>query len=417
MKISIGSSISQDAKEARLAALLLYATLVVDLWRKVNNNIVSLPIGTTTFRNIIYVALFIAVLVHIKEIKVLTRMGVIALVFLSITLFSCFLNYRSGIIPLYIDVVFMFFSRLLPAYYLGRYLRDSDAFIHYVSKYQFFSLLYIILILAYPETSTTSYMTISNNLVLVSLLPLFSPHSGIRKVLNIGISILGLIVIVVYGGRGSLVSVFLALAIVFLFMNRENGTRRLLVIIGALILGVTVIVFYDEILSMLISLNPKSRNLMLFQRGRFLWNSNRDGYYNAAFATISSNPFKIYGFIGDRLYYAQYFGSGSDLSVIFTMFSHNVFLELLLTLSVPIGIVVIIYFVTRAIQAFTNVYKWGTRSERIVYYVLLGAELVVMIVSSSYLNDYAIWFLVGLIIYFRTSFSGGKTDEQYYYNA
>ncbi len=411
MRIVLDTKSKKENKMTLLAALFLYATLVVDLFRKISNHIVTLPFSTSTIRNLIYVLLFIFIFISIKNIKEFIRLGIIILCFICITLISIIVNYQAGILTWYVDLIFMFFSRLLPAFYLGMHLDNSEEFINNVSELQLFSLLYILLILFYPELSADSYMTVSNNLVLVSLLPFFTTRKGLKRVVSWAISIMGLMIIMVYGGRGSLVSVLVSLMLIFLFMNKENTSRRVLVIILFVFAILLVVIFYDQILSLLMIINPKSRTLRLIQKGNFFWTSNRNHYYEAAFESFSKTPLKIYGFLGDRLYYASYFGTIRDLSIVFTMFSHNVLFELLLTLGMPIGIIAFSSFVLYAFIAFIYVYNWGTKSERIVYYVFLGAEIVIMMISSSYLNDYAIWFLVGLIVHFNEKLKNKNSNN------
>ena len=381
-------------------ALFIYATLIVDLYRKFSANLVGLPLSANMFRNLVYVALFGALLLSEKRVQQYFKLIAIGIGFSVLVVISLLVNWERSAASLYVDVMFMFISRLLPAYYIGKMIvRDEEKMRTAINKYQWISVMYILLILAYPETSENSYITISNNLLIPTMVAIFCGQKGVKGLLLRGIGVAGVAVILVYGGRTSMVSVLVAVVLILLVWLKEN--RSVGKVIGFAILAtvcVVLLVAYDSIIDLLLLNNPDSRTLRLLANGEFLWTSNRDGYYEAAFASVVNHPFKFYGLLGDRFYYADVFGNTTDNTVIVSMFSHNVPLELLLNFGVIPGGIIIGYFVVKVILAFWTLNSRKDRTAWAVYLIFLACSFTAAMVSSSWLNDYSLWLSMGMTL-------------------
>lgn len=394
-------------------ALFIYASLIVDFYRKFTSNVVRLPVSTTMFRNLVYVGLFLVLVPHEKRKAQYSKLIFIGIIFALITGFSMLINWERNATSLYIDLLLMFVSRLLPAYYIGTMIVGNEGELtKSINQFQWLTLAYEALILIYPEVSTTSYLTISGNLLIPTLFAVFSRSEGIRGLVQKVIGIIGLIVIVVYGGRTSMVSIILAVGLIFLVKFRKEYLRKKVIALFMLICVVIfVVVFYENIINYLLLQNPGSRTLKLIEKGQFFWSSNRDRYYNAAFDSFVIHPFRIYGFLGDRFYYADYFGSTGDNSYIATMFSHNSIIEIMLNFGVFFGALIDLYLIAKIIRAIRKLNRVDNETVWITYIIIFTSAFVAMFISSSWLNDYTVWLLFGsvLTICHRTY---GKKESQ-----
>lgn len=389
--------IKNDKLVLHAGALFVYATLIVDLFRKFSSNVFPMPISTTMFRNIVYVLLFVLIMYSIKRIKIYQKLIVIGILFTAWTLISWLINWERDAASLYVDLMFQFVSRLLPAYYIGTAIVGREQqFIKAINRYQLLTLLYTLLILAYPELSATSYITISNNLLIPVLFALICSDRSIGGWLCKGIGLAGLVVIVVYGGRTSLASVLLAVALLMiLFLKRDHSWKRIIFVMIGTVAAIVLLVMYDDIINMLLEANPTSRTLKLLARGEFLWTSNRDGYYEAALASFMENPLRVYGFLGDRFYYADTFGSMADNGVIATMYSHNSLNELMLNFGVIPGIIMIFILLVNFWRAVKNLNRINQNERWYTYIILFSSAAVAAFISSSWLNDVTVWLLCG----------------------
>ena len=400
-------------RRATIFALFLYATIIVDIFRKINSSVFDLPVSITLIRNIVYIGIFLLFFFVIKGTKEWTELAIITALFVGLTLISYLINPYVGTGSLYVDLIMMFFSRLLPAYYIGRYLgEEQDQLFAKIAQFQWIALIYSLLILIYPELSATSYITISNNLIIVTLLCLFRPAKGRGRYLSYAISALSLATIVIYGGRGSLLSVLFVFALRLMVGQGKNRTQKMIFgIMATVFIAFIFFLFYQEIADFLLRLRPDSRTFKLMARGRFFWDANRNRYYTAAQYSIKTKPFKIYGFLGDRFYFAEFFGSTAGYDRISAMFAHNVIYEVLLNFGVPLGLVILIPTTIKSIIALKNVMASSDRYQYTMFIVVFGSVVISLLISYSYLNEYSIWLLFGLIMNYSSR--NGRYESSY----
>ncbi len=391
-------------------ALFFYAALIVDFYRKFTEHVLRLPLGVETFRNLVYVALFVLFLVSVRRTKDYLSMVALSFGFGLLTLFSWLLNFDRGVGTGYVDVIFMFFSRLLPAFYIGRYcVSQEQGLFTAMCRLRWLAIAYIGLILLFPETSQKGYITISGNLLIPSLVLLFGTSRGWWRAVDIATGVAGCAVILIYGGRGSLVSVpLVCLLLVFLHIqNRRNAYIAIALVICAVVL---LVVLYEDVVRWLVTMFPDSRTLRLMNMDEFFWTSNRDSYYAAGFKEVFTHPFRMHGFLGDRLFFADTFSSGISLETALTMFSHNVVLELLLNFGLFLGGGIVLWLVIRFVGGFRMLSKCGDPVVKRWHLILFGSAIVTLLVSSSYLNDYTAWLIAGS--FFRLAANGKHNKEE-----
>ena len=381
-------------------ALVIYATLIVDFYRKFSSNVVGLPLSATMFRNVVYVALFGALILSEKRLRQYAKLVAIGIGFAVVLAISLLLNWDRGATSLYVNVAFMFVSRLLPAYYVGTMIvgREED-FVRSVNKFQFLTVAYMALIVLYPETSETSYLTIAYNLLLPSLVGLLGRETGFKGWLSKAIGLAGLAVILIYGGRTSVVSIVIAVVLILAVRLKNDRSWKKYALLFAVIVAVVILLTqYENIINSLLVSNPDSRTLKLLAKGEFFWSSNRDGYYEAAFDSFVNHPFKIYGLLGDRFYYADTFKSAGDLATVESMYSHNTMLELLMNFGVIPGICINLFFIWKAFLAAVNLNRRNDQTAWSVFIIIFAGAFAPLFLSSSWLNDYSIWLMAGVIL-------------------
>ena len=173
-----------------------------------------------------------------------------------------------------------------------------------------------------------SYMTFSDAISLPCALLIASGYSGKRIDMYLGI--ISLVAVLLFGGRGSLLSLLLLFVMLVLF-NRANGKIKPIYIV---LIIISPILF--ELLQSLVDISS-SRTMNLFVSGEIGYDSSRLLIYETLIPFLANNPMGI-GMRGDRVM-LEYFNMG-DSNV---AYSHNIFLEILLTFGMVIGIIIIIY--------------------------------------------------------------------------
>ena len=147
-------------------ALFLYATLIVDLIRKIGWGNVDLV------RNIIYILVFLSIIYSISRLGNLVATMFVALGVSCIYIVSFLIN--SSYPELYLTSWTLFIMRLWPAYIIGRYLKDWDSVLNTVRHLIWIAFIYSILIIISPEVTKASYITVASNLIYVVLLATYS---------------------------------------------------------------------------------------------------------------------------------------------------------------------------------------------------------------------------------------------------
>ena len=184
----------------------------------------------------------------------------------------------------------------------------------------------ILLRIIYPEG--LSYMTFSDAISLPCALLIASGYSGKRIDMYLGI--ISLVAVLLFGGRGSLLSLLLLFVMLVLF-NRANGKIKPIYIV---LIIISPILF--EFLQSLVDISG-SRTIGLLVSGDIGYDSSRLLIYEILIQALADNPMGI-GVRGDRVMLESFNMSESNVA-----YAHNVFLELLLTFGMLIGMIIIIY--------------------------------------------------------------------------
>lgn len=288
----------------------------------------------------------------------------------------------------YLDEKFLpFFCNILPLYFIGKT-------INYDKLSNVITLLSIISILTITYTSFYykggddfggSYggyhMAVSFRLLPFLLLILIDAFNN-KKIISIGLSLYGFVLLLSLGNRGCIVYYIICLIYFSMyFFKKRNNTNKSIVIIT--ITSITVILFYnlffDSLYNVLIDKSGTSRIFIVIEENRFFEDSGRFDLVKAIFSSLSTNIFGI-GLFGDR--------------ILTGMYSHNIFVEILSSFGFMIGIFLIITLLIVLFKA----YKYSLKSNHLFFISLVGFCLFPLMTSSSFLEYPYFYLLLGYSI-------------------
>lgn len=364
----------------------LYSLIIVDLYRKlVGTNVESI-------RNFVYIFFFALLVVDMYKSKHLRPMLVICFVTLLLFAFSIMLN--PGYQAVYTTSITLFISRLWPAYYIGRYTENWGTLCKSVLLFSPISLAYAVSLFILPDlASGEAYATIASNLAFVSMISLFA-CLYFKKILFLPIAVVCLIPVFFYGTRAFFLGVIISLLLAYI-INGSNvsNAKRFFLIFLFVIVSVVFFAAGDAIFNQLYSWFPNSRTLQMMALGDFMDDSNRSLFYKRLIGHISENPFSMRGLIGDRIFLSS---SCASTEEILSNFSHNCMLELCVNFGVFFGGILNIFFIVKIIKALRRSFEIQNPINY-VYVLILGAGLVDMMVSASYMGSYIPWLLFGVV--------------------
>lgn len=363
----------------------LYATIIVDLYRKLIGG------NTESVRNMVYIFFFVLLVYDMIKTRRIRTMFAVLVVTLILYGFSMFLN--PGYSSLYIPAIVFFISRLWPAYYIGRYTDDWDTLCKMVLSFSPIALVYALSLFIIPEIAQgMAYATIASNLAFVSMISLFA-SLYYKRLIWFPIALICLIPTFFYGTRVFFIGVTLSLFLVYI-INSNKGSRikRIVLIVVLIIVSVLFWLYSDAIFMKLYQWFPDSRTLKMLANGDLMDDSNRSSIYDRIYDHLQEKPLSMLGFLGDRIYLSH---NGATVLEISSLFSHNCCLELCMQFGLPIGILLNIHFITKLIVALRRSFL-VQYTINYVYVIILGAGLLNLMISASYLGEYTAWLLFGL---------------------
>lgn len=367
----------------------LYATLIVDLYRKM------IGVNVTIVRNVVYIGCLSLILMDANKHKHLPHMLLVGGVMSLLYWISSFIY--PGHNQIYFSAWLMFVSRLWPAYYIGRYTDDWAGVSHCVRKFILIALVYALISFSFSvfdaSGSNSTYATIAANLFYIVWIAFYDSFKS-HKTLPIIICLVCFIPILFMGTRAGMFGALLALVLYFGRVIKRSNAQKKALYYMLLFIGAIVITFTFGLLSQyLLDLFPNSRTLNILIKGDILNDSNRsEGFYSKMYASFEQYPLKMYGLVGNQIYTA---GTNASADDILSSFAHNVYLEICMNFGVIIGMFFGLYFTIVLIRAYLKS-KWRKEDVEFVFLGVLGMTFVGMLVSYSWLFSYSIWLLFGM---------------------
>lgn len=204
------------------------------------------------------------------------------------------------------------------------------------------------------------------------------------------IAIIGIMLEFRQGTRGPIlcIIVFLGVGIIYSIAKTENILKKLfgIILVGA---AVIVLVFTDVLLNVAIILSDSfkevgysTRIFDMFIEGMIEDDSGRAIIQNKIISAIETSPAFGYGVFGDRL-------------LIDGTYPHSLFLEIFCQFGIVVGGGLIITLLFVFIDAIR---KSNGFSERLFVFMLIIMVIVKLMLSSSYLYETWLYFLIGVCL-------------------
>lgn len=297
------------------------------------------------------------------------------------------------------EILFPLFFICLPSFLYSLSIKDSEIFREYLKKSSGIVLVIGIVIGIMQLIGRINIGSYSMSLGYYMLLPAinylneFLERFSIKSILFFSVSIM---IIFLFGSRGPVLSIliyFFFYCVIFLKYEKLSYKKIFIVFTISAIIVFGLIFFDDLLLALSLVLerfNISSRNIRLFmQNGINL--SGREEIYSSIINEIVSNPILGIGLAGDR-----------KVSV----YSHNIFLEILSGFGIIFGafILISIFVIIVKVLFFRNK---EVSKDGLVWFCI---GFVHMLISSSYLIDFRFWIFLGVAV--RSLYSSKKLIQK-----
>lgn len=374
-----------------IISFYLYAVMFVDIIK----NIFSL-IGLDTsynelIRNVTYISIFFFYYRYSNKTERVKSI-IISIIFIYVFLFSCLIN--SLLVSYSFSIVMLFFSRFLIAAVMFDSTDDVEAFSDICHSISWIAILYYFIYYLQPHIETIGFnynMSFSNNMILPAVLSMYYILFKHKRVIySAVVLIFAIIGIIQFGSRGALASILASLfvSIVLIFIEKKNGYLYIL------LSGMLICLFYllqENIIQELLKYFPESRTLLLMKNNDLNTLSNRDIIWGVSMNSINDFPLKIRGLAGDCVLISNYYSNEFSLS----NYSHNFFLEILLSFGVVIGGAICVWFCYRSGKIIINSIKY--RNINAVIIVFFVPYVTLMMFSGSVCQSYQHWIVLGVL--------------------
>ncbi len=288
----------------------------------------------------------------------------------------------------YLDEKFTtFFCNSLPIYFIGRT-------IDYNKLSKIITLLSILSILAITYTSfyykggddfDANYggyhMAISFRLLPFLLLVLLDAFKN-KSIISALICIYGFVLLLSLGNRGCIIysSLCLFYFIIYSLRDKFNFKRVItLTFCFCLFVYLSYNFLLDKLYDLIVSKGLTTRIFIIIEENRFFEDSGRFGIFNSIFSSLSTN-FLGLGLFGDR--------------VLTSMYSHNIFIEILSSFGYLIGTLFIIILLI----LFFKAYKYSMPNNHLLFISVIGFGILPLMTSHSFIEYPYFYFLLGYVI-------------------
>lgn len=316
-------------------------------------------------------------------------------VFLSILLVVWFISY----IPLDdADARYMFtsmrdilgnpFYRLFVYAFLGyvfvRYIHDYNILKKTLNIYSVVVVLcsVITFFLTLSEDYQEQYMVFSYDMLIHSTF-LILLYLEEKKIINLIIGIIGVVMIFIAGCRGAIAS-FMLCMIVYVLFRKTKSTQKALLVVVSLVALFFVLFYFEDIFAFMNTLTERlginSRTLTLIEEGELFNDSGR--------GKIQEKIISDFNFFGHGLYAERFFDEGSS-------YAHNLIIEIIYHFGYFFGIPILLEVLW---MLFNGVFAKNAEL-RFLVIVFMSAGLFKLFFSGSYLHqEPSLYILLGLCV-------------------
>lgn len=225
-----------------------------------------------------------------------------------------------------------------------------------------------------------------------------------RKVVDLTMVAIGIIMIILGGSRGPLVCIlaFILLTVLIRILHSDNsllyGTLFSLIVATSYALRDLFLAFLKTILELT---NSSSRTIQMILEGDIADDNGRKEIWNAAIEMIKRKPWG-YGAMGTRhvIYYIHDVGH-----------CHELFLELLVDFGVLVGGIIITYIIFRVLTIIFGNIDGDWRG---IYLVFLCRALQLLI-SGTYWHVFSFWACMGIDVCIYYAYWTEKSSKAVHY--
>ena len=202
------------------------------------------------------------------------------------------------------------------------------------------------------------------------------------KIVKLGVLIFAVMFIFSMGTRGPLMCLgIFGILYLVLKLFKEGVNKLYVAIISA---GIVTIVFFKDIMILLSSLMTSfgfsNRIFIKLSEGNILQSDGRDLIQEILFAKVLENPWTGYGVCADRFFIETY--------------SHNLFLELVISFGLPITILITLAIVLYLVKAL----KGNSMGNCIFILALFSCSFAHLLVSGSLIQSHLFFLFLGYIV-------------------
>lgn len=212
-----------------------------------------------------------------------------------------------------------------------------------------------------------------------------------KKRIYLIFSVIGIIEILLYGGRGPVLAYLCFIVIYFIFIWTKDPEikYRGLKIFGLIILLLTVYFLFDTVIGavaqLLSSMGIKSRVLDYVVSGHALDDNGRNWIHLSAYALIANKSiFSGYGPLGDYYQIGYY--------------SHNMAIELAVEFGVLIAAITMILLVISVVRSLI---KCKDQEYAVFLIVFICAGLIKLMFSNYFWAETNFWIMLGMMVNVR----------------
>ena len=271
-------------------------------------------------------------------------------------------------------------------------------FTYYIYKsFEVINLGYWVSYLDAPISNPNSSMSFGYGILFPSIVLIYFFFQE-KKVIYLVLSLIGFFEIVFFGGRGPIILYFAFIFLYFVFYemvsirSKKHKIKYFLVFLFSLSLG---LIISSNIDYGYLSNRFSSRVFLYLHENELLNDNGRSWIWGKSIQYIQDGGiFRGYGALSDRYYLNGYF-------------SHNIFLELLMTYGIFFGLclslIVLFLFAKILIQKRNNEIKG-------IFLIFFVSGFLRLMVSNSIWLDTNFWIALGLSINFLTM----SKSEKYY---
>lgn len=384
-----------EATEQRVFSLTIGALISYMPINTFLNKFLTRMIGMQTYFDtllcyfVLYVLIFQSIMFIYKRIK--TDISASAVILL-IVWFASYLNLDDA------NAQYMF-TRLRdihenPFYRLFLYSFSGYVFVRYIYDYNIFKKtlkIYSIVVvlcsvitffLTLSEDYQEQYMVFSYDMLIHSTF-LILLYFEEKKIINLIIGIIGIVMIFIAGSRGAMASFMLCMFVYVLF-RKTKSTRKVLLVIVSLVALFFVLFYFEEILNYMDILAERlginSRTLTMMREGELFNDSGR--------SEIQEKIISNFNFFGHGLYAERFFDEGSS-------YAHNLIIEIIYHFGYFFGIPILLCILWLLLN---GVFAKNAQL-RFLVIVFMSAGLFKLFFSGSYLHqEPSLYIMLGLCV-------------------